>query len=116
MLNKGMLNKLSPYLAYLVEYMFTQGIFPDERKIAKVIPTYKTGSNQSVENYRPISLLSPFSKVIEKLIKSRLISFLHKNQILYERQSGFREKHTTMFPLIDVVTQSFDNVNDKLYT
>ena len=77
---------------------------------------YKTGSNQSVENYRPISLLSPFSKVIEKLIKSRLISFLNKNQILYERQSGFREKHTTMFPLIDVVTQSFDNINDKLYS
>ena len=107
---------LSPYLAYLVEYMFTQGIFPDELKIAKVIPIYKTGSNQSVENYRPISLLSPFSKVIENLIKSRLISFLNKNQILYERQSGFREKHTTIFPLIDVVTQSFDNINDKLYT
>ena len=107
---------LPPYLAYLVEYMFTQGIFPDELKIAKVIPIYKTGSNQSVENYRPISLLSLFSKVIEKLIKSRLISFLNKNQNLYERQSGFREKHTTIFPLIDVVTQSFDNINDKLYT
>ena len=67
--------------------MFTQGIFPDELKIAKVIPKYKTGSNQSVENYRPISLLSPFSSnkiiEIEKLIKSRLISFLNKNQILY---------------------------------
>ena len=111
---------VSPYLAYLVEYMFTQGIFPDKLKIAKVIPKYKTGSNQSVENYRPISLLSPFlsNKIIEieKLIKSRLISFLNKNQILYERQSGFRKKHTTISPLIDVVTQSFDNINDKLYT
>ena len=50
------------------------------------------------------------------MIKSILISFLNKNQILYDRQSGFREKHTTMFPLIEVVTQSFDNINDKLCT
>ena len=81
--------------------MFARGIIPDELKKAKVIPIYKTGSNQSVKNYRPISLLSPFSKVIEKLIKSRLISFLNKNHILNERQSDFREKHTTMFSLID---------------
>ena len=84
---------ISPYLVYLVNFMFSNGIFPDVLKIAKVIPLYKSDSNQSVENYRPISLLSPFSKIIEKLIKSRLISFLNKNKILYDRQSGFREKH-----------------------
>jgi len=66
---------------------------------------YKTGSKHAVENYRPISLLSPFSKVIEKIIKTRLVSFLNRNEILYKRQSGFHKKHTTMYPLIDVVTQ-----------
>ena len=83
--------------------MFSNGIFPDVLKIAYVISLYKSDSNQSVENYRPTSLLSPFSKIIEKSIKSRLITFLNENKILYERQSGFREKHTTTFPLIDVV-------------
>ena len=98
--------------------MFSNGIFPNVSvlKITKVIPLYKSGSNQSVENYRPLSLLSPFSNFIEKLIKSTLISFLNKNKTLYERQSGFREKHTTTFPLIDVVTESYKNNHNKLYT
>ena len=74
---------ISPYLVYLVNFMFSNGIFPDVLKIAKVFPLYKSGSYQSVENYRPISLLSPFSKIIEKLIKSKLISFLNKNKLLY---------------------------------
>ena len=48
------------YKNSVTQYMFTQGIFTDKLKIAKVIPIYKTGSNQSIENYRPISLLSIF--------------------------------------------------------
>jgi len=51
--------------------MFTNGIFPDPLNVAKVVPIYKTGSKPAVENYRPISLLSPFSKVIEKIMKTR---------------------------------------------
>ena len=96
--------------------MFTKGIFPNALKIAKVIPIHKSGSKQAVENYRPISLLSPFSKIVEKIIKTRLVSFLNKNETLYDRQSGFRKKHTTMFPLIDVVTHCFENINNRLYT
>ena len=107
---------ISPYFTYLVDFMFTKGIFPNALKIAKVIPIHKSGSKQAVENYRPISLLSPFSKIVEKIIKTRLVSFLNKNEILYKRQSGFRKKHTTMFPLIDVVTQCFENINNRLYT
>ena len=107
---------ISPYFTYLVDFMFTKGIFPNALKIAKVIPIHKSGSKQAVENYRPISLPSPFSKIVEKIIKTRLVSFLNKNETLYERQSGFRKKHTTMFPLIDVVTQCFENINNRLYT
>ena len=107
---------ISPYFTYLVDFMFTKGIFPNALKIAKVIPIHKSGSKQAVENYRPISLLSPFLKIVEKIIKTRLVSFLNKNETLYERQSGFHKKHTTMFPLIDVVTQCFENINNRLYT
>ena len=96
--------------------MFSNGIFPNALKIAKVIPIHTSGSKQVVENYRPISLLSPFSKIVEKIIKTRLLSFLDKNKILYERQSGFRKKHTTMFPLIDVVTECFEKINNRMYT
>ena len=91
-------NVIAPYLALLIDFVFTNGVFPDSLKIAKVVPIYKSGSKSQVQNYRPIALLSPFSKVIEKLLKVRILSFLNWNNVLYARQSGCRSKHTTMFP------------------
>ena len=96
--------------------MFTNGVFPDSLKIAKVVPIYKSGLKSQVQNYRPIALLSPFSKVIEKLLKVRILSFLNRNNVLYARQSGFRSKHTTMFPSIDLITACYENINDKKYS
>ena len=109
-------NVIAPYLALLIDFMFTNEVFPDSLKIAKVVPIYKSGSKSQVQNYRPIALLSPFSKVIEKLLKVRILSFLNRNNVLYARQSGFRSKHTTMFPLIDVITVYYENINDKKYS
>ena len=93
--------------------MLSNGLFPSILKIAKVIPIFKSREKQTVNNYRPISLLSPFSKVIEKIIKVRLLSFIARNDILLQRQSGFRKKFTTMFPIIDSISDCFDNINKK---
>ena len=62
---------------------FKEGIFPDKNKIAKVIPSHKTGSTQDVNNYRPISLLSTFSKIMEKLVAIRLNTYLDLHSIIY---------------------------------
>ena len=91
--------------------MFNQGVFPNILKIAKVIPIFKSGEKSLIENYRPISLLPVFSKVIEKLIKTRILSFINRHDILYDRQSGFRKKRSTIYPLIDVITECYDNIN-----
>ena len=107
---------ISPYLSFLIDFMFSNGLFPSILKIAKVIPIFKSEEKQTVYNYRPISLLSPFSKVIEKIIKVRLLSFIATNDILFQQQSGFRKKFTTMFPIIDSVSDCFDNINDKKYS
>ena len=64
-------------------------------KLAKVIPIFKEGSKLCVENYRPISLLPVFSKILERLIYTRLSNFLKECNILYEKQFGFRMKHST---------------------
>ena len=80
-------------------------------KIAKVIPIFKSGEKSLFENYRPISLLPIFSKVIEKLIKTRILSFINRYHILYDRQSGFRKKRSTIYPLIDVITECCNNIN-----
>ena len=78
-------------LCKLINNSFSHGIFPDFLKIVKVIPIHKGNSIQDMNNYRPISLLSIFDKIIEKLMHSRLYKFLEDSNILYDKQYGFRK-------------------------
>lgn len=75
---------LSAPLAHVINMSFSKGIFPDALKIAKVIPIHKKGKHDSVDNYRPISLLSNIGKVFEKVIYTRTIEYLNKNCFLFE--------------------------------
>ena len=67
-------------------------------------------------NYKPISLLSNFSKIFEKLIYKRLKIFLEKNFVLYEKQYGFRDKYSTQHALIDIVNNIQNNMEEKLFS
>ena len=94
--------------------MFHSDVFPDCLKIAKVVPIYKNEDRSVVSNYRSISLLSIFSKLIEKLMHKRLYSFLMSNKILYHYQFGFRKSHSTNLALIEVIDNllfNFENDN-----
>ena len=88
------------------------GVFPDKLKIARVIPVFKSGSQEVLSNYRPISVLPIFSKVFEKCIYNRLLSFINKCNILTSNQYGFREGHSTSHALINFIrniTNAIDN-------
>ena len=76
--------------ASVINKSFQEGIFPEQLKIARVTPIHKEGSKKDVGNYRPISLLSSFSKIYEKLMYNRLSKFLESNNSIYESQYGFR--------------------------
>ena len=81
-------------------------------KIARVIPLFKTGNTKEFSNYRPISLLPQFSKILEKMYHSRLMAFIDSNQILYKSQYGFRKQMSTSLAIIELVeeiTNSLDN-------
>ena len=81
-------------------------------KIARVIPIFKTGDVQEFSNYRPISILPQFSKILAKIFHSRLTSFLKDKQLLYEGQYGFRTKHSAsmaIFELVEEITTAMDN-------
>lgn len=71
-------NNLLVPLAYICNLSLTEGIFPTEWKSATVIPIFKAGNKYDPNNYRPISLLSCFSKILEKLVNRRLVDFLEK--------------------------------------
>ena len=68
---------------------FEEGVFPTAMKIAKVIPIYKGKSNELITNYRPISLLSNVSKVLEKVMHKRLYAFMEKQTKSTETNLGF---------------------------
>ena len=73
-------------LTYLFQISLEKGVFPDDLKIAEVTPIYKTGDNSDVSNYRPISVLPCFSKILERLMYNRLYKYLKESNILYEKR------------------------------
>ena len=99
-------------LDYIINMSFLTGVDPNLLKIVKVIPIHKGGSTQNVNNYRPISLLSIFDKIIEKLMHKRLYNFLLEHNILYQNQFGFRKNNSTVFALAQItemIKVSIDN-------
>ena len=66
-----------------------KGIFPEKMKIAKVSPIFKKGDKSILSNYRPISVLPCFSKILERIMFNRLYIYLAENNILFNKQFGF---------------------------
>ena len=92
---------ISPVLCHLISASLLQGVFPSRLKVAKVIPLHKGGSRVDVGNYRPISLLSGFSKIYEKAMHYRLTKFLNDHNIIHDSQYGFRSGHSCEHALLE---------------
>ena len=107
---------LSPILSILINACFDLGVFPSILKIAKVIPVFKAGDKGKVSNYRPISLLSVFSKILEKLVYTRTVDFLNSHSVLVPTQYGFRPKFSTIHAVLDIITSCYDNMAINMYT
>ena len=108
---KALCNTFCPILTYLFNSCMLTGTFPDELKIARVIPLFKSGNRNLMSNYRPISILPTISKIFEKRIHDRLYQFLDENRVLYIYQFGFRKAHSTVHAVqtaIHSVTKALD--------
>ena len=99
-------------LIHILNLSLKQGIFPNELKIAKVLPLYKNGDCTQMTNYRPVSILPIFSKIFEKIMYVRLLSFINKHKILYKYQFGFRPGFSTNTALIFLLDKIFSALND----
>ena len=88
LLSSAALETFQP-LTYILNLTLKQGIFPDNLKIAKVIPVFKQGPHSSCSNYRPISVLSALSKIFERCIFNQLKFYCLTENILPSNQYGF---------------------------
>ena len=103
-------------LSIMINHCITLGTFPTRLKLAKVIPVYKSGPSVDIQNYRPISLLSSLSKIFERVILNRLVSFLERNSLIIPTQFGFRHNHSTIHSILDIITESYQNIEDKRFS
>ena len=106
---KSLLPVILTELTHLINLCITKSIFPKTFKLALITPIYKAGTRTNFSNYRPISILTALSKVLESIMYDQLITFISANDILYDFQFGFRQKHSTYMPislLHDFITEN----------
>ena len=101
---------ISEHLSGFFNTFMESGIFPKILKVGKITPIFKKGDSQLFDNYRPISILPIFGKIFEKIIYSRLYCFLISNNIIYDKQFGFRKDHSTAH----AVNYSLDKILDEI--
>ena len=93
---------ISPF-THICNLSITTGVFPRQMKIANIVPIYKSGDNTLFNNYRPVSVLPLFSKILERIVYNRLIEFFNKHSVLYDYQFGFRKLYSTHMALITLI-------------
>ena len=84
--------QLAAPVARLFSFFMRQGVMPRSWKLANVTPVYKKKSKSDPSNYRPISLLSILSKIMESVINTQLVNYLEAQAIFSQNQFGFRAK------------------------
>ena len=91
------------------------GCFPSDF-IRAIIPVPKGSDSSEIGNYRPISLLSCVSKILEKVVHTQLYKYLQEHKLLSQRQSDFRRKHSTATCLIEITDFLLNNLDCRVIT
>jgi hypothetical protein len=105
--------KITNVLTYIINLSLSTGYFPDQLKIAKVKPLYKKGLDTDVGNYRPVSLISVFSKIIEKIMHKRLLSFLSNYSIINNKLHGFCKGKSTNTAIVEFIKRVYKSMDER---
>ena len=92
-------------LTHIFNQSLLSGVIPEQLKIALVTPAFKANDRELSSNYRMISVLPCFSKILEKLMYKRIMKYLDKQNIPFHSQYGLRKNHSTNLATLDLVTE-----------
>ena len=109
-------HELSKPFSYIYNQSLLQGIVPNVLKVSRITPIFKSGDATDPANYTPIAVLSPFGKVLEKIVNDQLISFIDKYNILFKYQFGFRKDHSTELAVLEITDILKTSVDNNLIT
>ena len=99
-------------LLKIINISIINGNFPDTLKLGKILPIFKGGDKTDPSNYRPISVLSVISKLIEKHVTKHLFGYLNKYNLLHKSQSGFRKHHSCNTALINLLDKWLKSIDE----
>jgi potassium voltage-gated channel Eag-related subfamily H protein 8 len=99
-------------LCHIFNLSLNSGDFPSKLKKSRIVPIFKAGNSENCDNYRPISLLSSLSKILEKIVQKKLVDHLESNNLLYKHQYGFLRGKCTEFNLLHVSNKITEALND----
>ena len=108
-------NLFSVHITLLYNYSIEKRVFPDELKIARVLPGHKSGQKDIIDNFRPISNLCVISKIFEKLTYNRMMSFTEKHDLLSECQFGFRKRKNITLAAMKLTSMIVDAYHERAY-
>ena len=102
-------------LTFCLNKCIKESIFPSILKMSKILPLFKKGDKNLAKNYRPISMLSVFSQLLQKIINKQCNEFIISNELSYEKQFGFKEKNSTSHAMLTIINEIESGLNKKHY-
>ena len=102
-------------LSHIFNLSLSTGDFPTKLKLCRVIPLFKAGNANECDNYRPISLLSSISKILEKIVAQKLVNHLTSNDLLYAHQYGFLPNRSTEHNLMQILNYITTALNEGMF-
>ena len=106
-------NELAYPFTLLFQSSLREGKIPEEWRQAKICPIFKKGSKMSANNYRPVSLTCIACKLMEKLVREKLVDHLEKNLLITDKQHGFVSGKSCVTQLLDVLDTWTDILDDS---
>ena len=116
-LSTSLLKKIIGYiykeLTIIINQMIKSSIFPDDLKVAKIIPIYKKDNPELFTNYRPIALLPAISKIFEKILSKQIHKHFNNNSLFINSQYGYRPQHSTQLAALELATRISEQLEAK---